>query len=533
MDGRRRGKKPRVFGTSDTQELFDVFHLTAESPYRAGGRKRKQPKIGLVNVRKLTRKYEHEGVEGVVFQPEPDPMMNLKYEEQPTNKKQKVKNPEEDESIVPRVFISLMDQEEIWKVTGCYPSNHKPQQEVPSVPIEPEPQEEKPAAAAVKQPAAKRGRPRKQQKLEEKEDSDDDDLVAKFFNSKQQREQKEEEEGTDDEGGEKGESAGEVIARKMGLTSDGDEKKKEDEAEEKKEEEKEPQPKIVDFEEDNDESLDNQTKLKNLLRQCSIDEITSIALPRALSNITLADFFFYKSGQICNEEVSFLSLYKQLESLHGSVNKESTRYNTLQRRAVKVAGDKRKEKVTLMPVYNKKAAESLGVNGCSVDSHVGFVQSQATWPMMVANSFKIPQTETNMKGKPLKHRINFPDLSEKSKQAAASKQANSIAMETFKPRQEMYNTASYPQSMYNTHKKWAYSSRNRNNPFRNKMLRSNLESQRKTTLNSNLDMNFQDQISEEKSNSTGMQNEYDQNNIQVAASNPSEVSDQQVASTAD
>merc|ERR1712240_961178 len=175
----------------------------------------------------------------------------------------------------------------------------------------------------------------------------------------------------------------------MGLNEDGDEKEEED----KKEEEKEPQPKIVDFEEDTDEGVDNQTKLKNLLKQCTIDEITNIALPQALNNISLADFFFHKSGQIDKEKVSFVQLYKQLESLHGSVNKESTRYNTLQRRAVKVAGDKRKEKVTLMPVYNKKAAESLGVHGCSVDSHVGFVQSHATWPMMVANSFKIPSTK--------------------------------------------------------------------------------------------------------------------------------------------
>ena len=66
-----------------------------------------------------------------------------------------------------------------------------------------------------------------------------------------------------------------------------------------------------------------------------------------------------QSGQIDKEKVSFVQLYKQLESLHGSVNKESTRYNTLQRRAVKVAGDKRKEKVTLMPVYNKKVSDLL------------------------------------------------------------------------------------------------------------------------------------------------------------------------------
>ena len=59
-----------------------------------------------------------------------------------------------------------------------------------------------------------------------------------------------------------------------------------------------------------------------------------------------------------------MQLYKQLESLHGSVNKESTRYNTLQRRAVKVAGDKRKEKVTLMPVYNKKVSGKLVQNNC-------------------------------------------------------------------------------------------------------------------------------------------------------------------------
>ena len=58
--------------------------------------------MGLVNVKRLTKKYEHEGIEGVVFKPEPDPNLNLKYEDQPANKKMKAKNPEEDPDIVPR-----------------------------------------------------------------------------------------------------------------------------------------------------------------------------------------------------------------------------------------------------------------------------------------------------------------------------------------------------------------------------------------------------------------------------------------------
>ena len=55
-----------------------------------------------MNVKRLTKKYKHEGIEGVVFKPDPDPNMNLKYEDQPPSKKMKVKNAEEDPEIVPR-----------------------------------------------------------------------------------------------------------------------------------------------------------------------------------------------------------------------------------------------------------------------------------------------------------------------------------------------------------------------------------------------------------------------------------------------
>ena len=54
-----------------------------------------------------------------------------------------------------------------------------------------------------------------------------------------------------------------------------------------------------------------------------------------------------------SEKVSFASLYQQIEEFYTYMDKESLRYSTLLRRANKVGGDRRMEKVILMPVYNK------------------------------------------------------------------------------------------------------------------------------------------------------------------------------------
>lgn len=51
-------------------------------------------------------------------------------------------------------------------------------------------------------------------------------------------------------------------------------------------------------------------------------------------------------------KISFPKLYKEFEALHNDATKEASRYNTLVRRANKVGGDKRMEKIVLMPVYN-------------------------------------------------------------------------------------------------------------------------------------------------------------------------------------
>lgn len=132
--------------------------------------------------------------------------------------------------------------------------------------------------------------------------------------------------------------------------------------------------------------MDNKYRLRKLLQQCTIEEIRSVAIPRALDAISLGDFFLHKvcqrmvdedervpsfellqfkkicplssqAGQMSSKEASFTALYKQLEDLYSAVEKESVRYNTLLRRANKVGGDRRMDKVILMPVYHKKASD--------------------------------------------------------------------------------------------------------------------------------------------------------------------------------
>jgi len=53
------------------------------------------------------------------------------------------------------------------------------------------------------------------------------------------------------------------------------------------------------------------------------------------------------------KNVSYTALYRELEKFYINMEKEALRYSTLLRRANKVGGDRRMEKVILMPVYNK------------------------------------------------------------------------------------------------------------------------------------------------------------------------------------
>ena len=57
---------------------------------------------------------------------------------------------------------------------------------------------------------------------------------------------------------------------------------------------------------------------------------------------------------MCSKKVSYSALYQQLEELHKALEKETVRYSTLLKRANKVGGERRMEKVILMPVYNKQ-----------------------------------------------------------------------------------------------------------------------------------------------------------------------------------
>ena len=84
-----------------------------------------------------------------------------------------------------------------------------------------------------------------------------------------------------------------------------------------------------------------------------------INLPDVAICIFINDFF--QAGQMSKKKVSFVNLYKQLETLHTAISKESTRYSTLLRRANKVGGDRRMDKVILMPVYNKNVSSYYSI----------------------------------------------------------------------------------------------------------------------------------------------------------------------------
>ena len=72
-----------------------------------------------------------------------------------------------------------------------------------------------------------------------------------------------------------------------------------------------------------------------------------------ISALSLKYGLLLQANQMSKKKVSFTSLYHQLEDFYSYMEKESMRYSTLLRRANKVGGDRRMEKVILMPVYNK------------------------------------------------------------------------------------------------------------------------------------------------------------------------------------
>ena len=57
-----------------------------------------------------------------------------------------------------------------------------------------------------------------------------------------------------------------------------------------------------------------------------------------------------------------------------------------------------------------QAAESLAIKSTTIDAHIGYIQHSPTAQMIVANSFKL-----NCKMDPPIHRLDLPDLADKSK----------------------------------------------------------------------------------------------------------------------
>ncbi|XP_018669293.2 uncharacterized protein LOC100180874 isoform X2 [Ciona intestinalis] len=239
---------------------------------------------------------------------------------------------------------------------------------------------------------------------------------------------------TEDKEGEKseqkeGENPSDILARKLDIMSpDG-------EAKDEKNEERKPEDELKDFiEEEGD--VDNKYRLRKLLQQCSIDEIRTVAIPRAMQSFSFGDFFLYKSGQMSKQQCNYSALYQQLEQLHSAVEKESIRYSTLLRRANKVGGDRRMDKVILMPVYNKQAAESLNINSSSIDAHICGIHQRTTSQMIAANSFRM-----TCKMEPPLHRLTLPDLTDKAFQARKKNRLN--------PPKVPYQKATYHESNAN------------------------------------------------------------------------------------
>nr|XP_018669293.1 microtubule-associated protein futsch isoform X2 [Ciona intestinalis] len=226
-----------------------------------------------------------------------------------------------------------------------------------------------------------------------------------------------------------GENPSDILARKLDIMSpDG-------EAKDEKNEETKPEDELKDFiEEEGD--VDNKYRLRKLLQQCSIDEIRTVAIPCAMQSFSFGDFFLYKSGQMSKQQCNYSALYQQLEQLHSAVEKESIRYSTLLRRANKVGGDRRMDKVILMPVYNKQAAESLNINSSSIDAHICGIHQRTTSQMIAANSFRMA-----CKMEPPLHRLTLPDLTDKAFQARKKNRLN--------PPKVPYQKATYHESSAN------------------------------------------------------------------------------------
>ncbi|XP_076802419.1 uncharacterized protein LOC143446593 [Clavelina lepadiformis] len=204
------------------------------------------------------------------------------------------------------------------------------------------------------------------------------------------------------------ETPSDVLARKLDMKSDDNKTPVAEAKEADKPQSGSEETTLKDFVEEEGD-VDNKYRLRKLLQQCSIEEIRSVAIPKALEILTVGDFFLHKAGQMCSKKVSYSALYQQLEELHKALEKETVRYSTLLKRANKVGGERRMEKVILMPVYNKQAAESLRINSSSIDAHIGGIHQKPTTHMIAANSFRM-----NCKMDTPFHRLNLPELSDRS-----------------------------------------------------------------------------------------------------------------------
>jgi len=61
--------------------------------------------------------------------------------------------------------------------------------------------------------------------------------------------------------------------------------------------------------------VDNKYRLRKLLQQCSIEEIRSVALPKALDIISVGDFFTFKVTNITTLFCAIFHLHQQIISL--------------------------------------------------------------------------------------------------------------------------------------------------------------------------------------------------------------------------
>lgn len=110
-----------------------------------------------------------------------------------------------------------------------------------------------------------------------------------------------------------------------------------------------------------------------------------------------------------NKKVSYTSLYNQLEDFYLYMAKESLRYSTLLKRANKVGGDRRMEKVILMPVYNKMVSETLSF--CVIGWILWILNACNFWYVTINQSFFCLHEKSNLTWFRIKHRLLSPSPS--------------------------------------------------------------------------------------------------------------------------